>query len=333
MATKTTCHAAEEDSEENEQDIVINKDATHRNSELSLPEPIATIHQPQTIMTEMKVEEDYLSLNQLKITIDKEEAQCLRESNSSSLQPTPCPDENHQEMVDVCASSGPPMAVPSPTVQHEGDGGSEKKDIVVGAIAAAAAQPTPSNVPADNFLQKNNDLLRSLHLEKEMRLSNVAAQIEQEAQQTDPNNSFITSIFQQHSTSDAKKISSSSRKKKKKVKSREKGNDNKTCKGQQKQQDCSASSPPMMNEIEDDMEFLTRESERVSHEQPAYHRVLNVTEAAMRAANPSWDPYYQPPAKSCMSTSERNKMSKNLGRKLQDLKEHRNIAPRKTKNR
>ncbi len=306
---------------------MINKDTTYRNSELSPPEPTTTICQPQTIMTEMKVEEDGLSLNQLKITNDKEEAQYLYESNSSSLQPsTPYPDENHQGIVDVCASSGPPMAVPSPPVQHEGGGGSEKKDIVVGAIAAA--QPTPSNVPVGDFLQKNNDLLRSLHLEKERRFSNVAAQMEQEAQQTDPNNSFITNTFQQHSTSNAKKISSSS-KKMKKVKGKEKGNNN-TCKGQRKKQDCSASSPTM-NKIEDDMEFLTREPERVSREQPAYRHVLNVTEAAMRAANPSWDPYYQPPAKSRMSTSERNKMSKNLGRKLKDLKEHRNIAPQKMK--
>ncbi len=283
---------------------MINNDSTHTNSEqLSPPESTRVIHQLGTIISEVKVEENDISLNQqLNIAYDKEEeeAQCLHTSNNPSLQTrTPCPDENSR-------------------VQPRG-GGFEKKDIVIDIIAEAAA------------LQKNDDLLRSLHREKEQRISNdTVRRIEQEAQQqTDLSNSFITSTFQQqHSTSHGKKISSSS--KKKKVKRKGKDCNRTTRKEQQKQQDCSDSLTTMNDEIEDDMEFLIRESERVSREQPAYQRILNVTETAMRAANPTWDPYYQPPAKGRISTSERNKISKNLDRKLQDLKGHRNSTSQKT---
>ncbi len=111
---------------------------------------------------------------------------------------------------------------------------------------------------------------------------------------------------------------------------------NKEFKGQQQKQQggysaAAAVSPPTVTDIEDDMEFLNLESERVRHERPAYHHVLNMTETVMRTANPSWDPYYQPPAKSRISASERNKIASNLGRKLQDLKQNRSAETSKNK--
>ncbi len=318
----------ENDGEENEQDVVIEE---YPNSGPSA-EPLekcctiflsqvtnTTIHQhPPAITTEMKVKNDP-SLNQLEIT--DEEDQCLHQRSSSQQPSSPDADDSHREMVDMCTSSGPPEAAPSPATQHEGE--SEKEDIVVSTIAAA--QPAPSDGAADDDLSQKNSLLHLLRLEREKRLSGVA-QMEQEAQQASNPNDLLSTTSQDYSGSAATKTISS--KKKKKVKGKEKG------KGRQKQHDCSAASPPMMTEIEDDMEFLTRESERVSHERPEYHRVLNMTETAMRAVNPSWDPYYQPPAERCISTSERNKMAQNLGHKLQDLRQkRRSIAPSKKSNR
>ncbi len=226
-------------------------------------------------------------------------------------------------MGDMHTNSGPPevAAAPPPAVRREGE--SEKEDIVVSAI-----EPSPSDGAAadnDDLLQKNS-LLHVLHLERKERLSGLAQMEQEGAHQTSNPNDLLGTTSQYYSGSASTKKNKKN-KKKQQMKGKEKG------KGRYKQHDCFAAPLPMTTEIEDDMEFLTRESERVSHELPDYHRVLNMTETAMRAANPSWDPYYQPLAKSHMLIPERTKMAQKLCHKLQDLKQQRrSIAPSKKNN-